>query len=261
LLKEEFIERLRSFIRQNIWADVGNVTTDELKKSKVVKEAAYSRPWDPRKPDVNTTLPRRLKQLARACQYHHCDGRCWVYKKGRKFCKRGAPWAMAADAWVSETGHWGPKRISGLMNNFNPTLLATLRCNHDIKLITQGSATRNIIWYITNYASKKQQKSSNASALLAKRFAFHAKEENKNPNATDRNKRLLQRCANTLTRDREFSAPEVVSYLMGWGDRFESHFYVNLRWDVASRALINAYPDLKPQRYVLSRSDSVYPVD
>lgn len=44
------------------------------------------------------------------------------------------------------------------------------------------------------------------------------------------NKRLIQRCANALTWDQEFSGQEAINYLMGWGDRYESHHYVVIYW-------------------------------
>ena len=120
----------------------------------------------------------------------------------------------------------------------------TVRANHDSKLIMSGGETNVLTWYITNYASKKQQRSSNVSALLAKRVAFHTTEERRRTDLTDINKRLIQRCANTLLHDREFSGPEIMSYLMGWGDRFESHFYVGISVNVIIGALKDNYPRL-----------------
>ena len=55
-----------------------------------------------------------------------------------------------------------------------------MRSNHDIKLILNGMETKDISWYITNYVAKKQQDSSNVSALFAKRIAYHRKEEKNN---------------------------------------------------------------------------------
>jgi hypothetical protein len=58
------------------------------------------------------------------------------------------------------------------------------------------------------------------------------------------NKRLIQRCANTLTRQQELSAPEVVSYLMGWGDRFISHHFETIHWFTVVDLLKKSYPIL-----------------
>ncbi|KAF5331245.1 hypothetical protein D9611_013149 [Ephemerocybe angulata] len=247
LESEWFRERLRAFVAQNIVADVEGRTTKEMLPLPVDKNAAYTRPLDPRDSNIVALRKERTRVIARTLQFHHCKDRvCRVVKSGRVVCKRGAPWTLAAEAWVSEAGRWGPMHVCAFLNAWNPTLLEVLCCNHDLKLMIAGGATRSITWYITNYASKKQQRSNNQSALLAKSFAYHTANELRNPDAVNSNKRLLQRCANSLARDREFSAPEIISYLMGWGDRFESHHYVAIRWDIAFKSLLQAYPALGP---------------
>ena len=50
--------------------------------------------------------------------------------------------------------------------------MQTLRANHDVKLIMNGAETCVLLLYTTNYAFKKQNRSSNTSALLAERLAF-----------------------------------------------------------------------------------------
>ncbi|KAJ2915818.1 hypothetical protein MD484_g4610, partial [Candolleomyces efflorescens] len=246
-----FRERVRAFVRQNIVADIEEKTTAQVFAIKPDKEASYSRPCDPTADDYQVARVTKTKVLARSLQYHLCkDKVCRVFKHGRLVCKQGAPFNLARDAWVSETGQWGPKRLCDFLNAWNPDLLLTLRCNHDVKILLIGPGTQNLTWYITNYTAKKQGHSHNTSALLAQKHAYHDLQELRAPDAVGRNKRLLQRCANTLARDREFSAPEVVSYLMDWGDRYESHFYVVLRWDAAIRALLRAYPGLKEQNQI-----------
>jgi hypothetical protein len=113
-------------------------------------------------------------------------------------------------------------------NNWNPTLLQTVRSNHDIKIVTHGAEMKDISWYITNYATKKQTVSSNMSALLATHLAFHNAQEAAAPDLKKQNQKLIQRCSNTFSREQEFSAPEVTSYLMGWGDRYLSHTYASI---------------------------------
>ncbi|KAF7289083.1 ATP-dependent DNA helicase [Mycena chlorophos] len=63
-------------------------------------------------------------------------------------------------------------------------------------------------------------------------------------NLSDTGDPIAQRCANTLSRQHEFSAPEVVSYLMGWGDRFISHTYVKIYWDHVTAQLRKTFPNL-----------------
>lgn len=126
--------------------------------------------------------------------------------------------------------------------------MRAIRRNHDIKLIINGAETNAITRYITNYATKKQQRSSNISALLAKRLAFHNRQEVNKSDFAALNRRLIQRCANALTRDREFSAPEIISYLTGWGDRDESHIYTSIYWDSMEGTLKVAFPEPRGTR-------------
>lgn len=104
--------------------------------------------------------------------------------------------------WANEDGDWGPKRLCGFLNNWNPTIMRTIWANHDVKLIIGGDGqTASLTYYITNYATKKQQQSSNMSALLAKRLAFIHKEERRQTDLNKLNKKLIQSCANCLNCD------------------------------------------------------------
>ena len=110
---------------------------------------------------------------------------------------------------------------------------------------TNAPVTKNITWYLSSYTSKKQSRSKNTSAVLANRLAFHNLQEQTDCDSINRNKRLLTRCVNSISRDQEFSAPEVISYLMGWGDRYISHHFVHIYWDSAAAALKKTFPGLK----------------
>ena len=112
-----------------------------------------------------------------------------------------------------------------------------------MKLIMNGGKTCVLVLYTTNYAFKKQNRSSNVTALIANKLALHH-DVNKDADIMTYNKKLLERCANALFTKREFSGPEIESYLMGWGDLFESHFYVSIYLDWCFQALRRAYPSL-----------------
>ncbi|KAJ3565753.1 hypothetical protein NP233_g7437 [Leucocoprinus birnbaumii] len=247
LQSDWFRERVRQFIDAHIHGDVDDLDAVAFHNLPQQNDVSYSRPLDPDDPDFEEKYKERERILARSVQYHQCTtSTCLQNIGGRLQCKRRAPFEVSSRAWIASDGRWGPKRHSAYLNNFNRWLLQLCRANHDIKLITNGEETRNIGWYITNYAAKKQKGSGNASALLAKRFAFHQAQEYMNTDTYQIHKRLIERCANTLSREQEFSVPEVISYLMGWGDRYISHHYAKIYWDAARDALTRAYPRLKP---------------
>jgi len=233
-------------IQATIHADIENKTNEEIKSTPKTKEASYSRPINPKThPDESK---EQRNQLARTVQYHKCTTLTCLRKvRGRHLCKRGAPFLRALYAWVKENREWGPKRLCEYLNNWNPAILTCLRCNHDIKLLLNGSGTHALTFYITIYATKKQTQSSNVSALLAKTIAFHLEHGKQETDAQRLNKLLVQRCTNSLSRDCEFSAPEIISYLMGWGDRFESHYYVMIYCEAAVKVLSNTFPSLSTE--------------
>jgi hypothetical protein len=166
-------------------------------------------------------------------------------EKGRIKCKCRAPFEVSTRDYVDEDGRWGPKRTYRYINNWCPPIMQCTRCNQDIKLITNGAETTDISFYITLYVAKRQSKSSNSSALLVKKLAFHKKRERYNSDICRLNKRLLQRCANTLSCEQEFSAPEVISYLMAWGDRYISHYFVTIYWLAVTTLIKRRFPQMR----------------
>ena len=114
-------------------------------------------------------------------------------------CKQNAPFLIYSWDYIDAEGRWGPKRMTRFINNWNPALLHSARSNHDIKLISNGSKTKDILWYVANYVVKKQWESSNISALFMKRIVYHCKQEQYNSNLKEINKQLLQCCANRLS--------------------------------------------------------------
>ena len=252
LLKtEKFRLRVIDFIKANIKVDVGGMNTQKLIKAHRDKAVSYSRPEDPRMAEYPYRKREAEKKLVRAVQVHRCTKEsCLVMKKGRLRCKRRAPFNLLPRDWIDEDGSWGPKRLHPFINNWNPAILHCVRSNHDIKLISNGTETKDLAFYITNYVAKKQKDSSNVSALLAKRLAFHKKQEKYTVDVTVLNKRLLQRCANTLSREQEFSAPEVSSYLRGHGDRYISDFPGTIYLDAFRTALKNTFPSLREKKSV-----------
>ncbi|EAU80832.2 hypothetical protein CC1G_04942 [Coprinopsis cinerea okayama7 len=243
---EEFRERVKEFISTTIHADIDGKNNRQVKALPRDGECSYARPTHPDDPEYDTKFQQRQRILARTLQYHDCDpARCIKKIRGVWRCKARAPWKTAQEAWVNDQGEYGPRRVAEFLNAWCPFILDALRCNHDLQLLLAAVIVAKIVWYITNYATKKQQRSSNVTALLAKRVAFHVGEERQRADVESRNKRLLERCANTLTREREFSGPEVATYLMGWGDRYMSHNYVPIFWDAAERALKRKFPALR----------------
>ncbi|PBK58623.1 hypothetical protein ARMSODRAFT_849374, partial [Armillaria solidipes] len=179
-------------------------------------------------------------------QRHECQfRRCIVAdKQGHYRCKRKAPFPLADDNFVEEGGRWGPKRLYGYMNNWVPGISINARCNNDGKLLTNGGDTKNISFYITSYAAKKQGKAYNLSAILAREHAYHLQHiraEYLN-NLQEQQHLLIFRLCHAVNREQELAAPLVVSYLMGWGDTYCSHKYTSIYWSSFVSHLLESVP-------------------
>ncbi|KAJ7431847.1 hypothetical protein B0H11DRAFT_1941243 [Mycena galericulata] len=246
LTTEAFRKKVATFLKETIRADIRGTNAETVLQMKKQSSVAYSRPVDPREPNYELRRHQAEATLARAVQVHDCKvTTCLKTRNGRLVCKRRAPWQLAADDWILPSGEWGPRRVFGRLNAWNPPLLQVTRSNQDMKIITNGRDTKDITFYITMYIAKKQNEAANASALLAKSTAFQRRPNTVDSECRDINKRMIQQCANTLSRHQELSGSEVVSYLMGWGDRFISHNFVPIYWDEVAGALRKMFPGLE----------------
>lgn len=162
-------------------------------------------------------------------------------------CKRGAPFSTAEEDFVQENRKWGPKRLYGMMNSWNPAISVNIRCNNDCKILTNGGDTKNLTWYVTSYASKKQGKSHNMSALMAKGHAYHTEWMTYLDSLEDAQRKMLFCVLQMVNHQQEISAAMVTSYLMGWGDVYHSHHYTPLFWSSIARELLCQFPELKRQ--------------
>jgi hypothetical protein len=250
LLKSEpFRARIVAYIRANLRAYVpGLESAQSIKEIPRDSEIAYSRPINPDSRNYWEEVNDFERRLARAEQVHTCKvRRCLTLDKyGDPKCKRKAPFKCATEDFVTETGEWGSKRLYPYMNGWIPGLLVNGRCNNDGKLLTNGEETKNITFYVTSYAAKKQGKNYNMSAILADTYAYHTDRSNSTIYKSLRDEQWLFffRVLQAINREQEIAAPMVISYLMGWGDVYRSHHYSNIYWSSFVNSLFKSFPDL-----------------
>ncbi|KAF8145651.1 hypothetical protein K438DRAFT_1735322 [Mycena galopus ATCC 62051] len=256
LLKQEsFRAKISAYIQANLRAYLpGLETAESVKQIPVEKEIAYNRPPNPDAADYDAQIRDFELRLARTEQTHTCElRRCLIpTKTGYYRCKRRAPFPRSMEDSIDESGKWTQKRLYEFMNSWNPGILVNVRCNNDIKLLTNGSDTQNVTFYIAgSYAAKPQQKAHNLSAILAKGYAYHLANlggrtsEKYVDDLRNMQRLLLFRLVHTINREQELGAPMVISYLMGWGDKYRSHRYVPIYWSSFIGALFRVFPELK----------------
>lgn len=252
LLKgEEFREKVSVYIKKNIRSHLRGFDKEGLKNEKRDSAVPYSRPPNPKMRGFTACRRAFERRVVRASQVHTCrKGSCLKYSttKGRWKCKRRAPFKLSRRTTVDENGNWRSRRTYGYLNSWHPWIAVAMRCNHDIKLLTHGRETRHVVWYVTTYATKKQNKTYNMSALLARGLRYHFQPTTYIQDAQDRNRLLLYRCLEALNRESEKSAPQVISYLMGWGDNFASHKYVPVFWSSVEALLCRRFEEFSPGR-------------
>ena len=243
---EDFRDRVKQYIRANIRAYLpGLESATTIKAIPKNNEVAYCRPVPTDVKDHDARRQDLELQLARMEQVHTCRlNRClFPDRDGVITCKRKAPFRLSDDDVVHENGDWACKRLYGYVNGWNPAILVNGRCNNDIKLLTNGADTRNISFYVTAYAAKKQGKSYNLSAIMERTYAYHQN------NLTGefvidhrhRHRLFLIRVMQAVLREQEIAAPLVMSYLMGWGDVLRSHQYTPVYWSTFVRALRSSF--------------------
>ncbi|KAI0310394.1 hypothetical protein OF83DRAFT_1070619 [Amylostereum chailletii] len=181
-------------------------------------------------------------------QVHTCTlAQCLcLTKEGRPVCKRRAPWPLSDEDRVDDRGNWWPQRTYGYLNSWTPVLVWTLRCNTDTKILTNTGDALNVTFYTTSYAAKKQGRSHNVSALLAKGLPFHFDSDAYVDDICERQRMLVFRAINVLNREQEISTPMVTAYLMGWEDVFCSHHYTPVYWSGFVGHILRADASLWP---------------
>jgi len=238
----------------------GLESADSVKVIPNEVEVAYSRPPNPNLPGYKDLLTDLERRVARSKNLHTCEvRRCLIpNKKGGLVCKRRAPFPTTEEDFFQEDGRWGPKRLYEFMNTWVPALTVNLRCNNDVKLLSNLCETMNVTYYITSYQTKKQGRNYNMSAVLAKGFAYHVRHTSYNESLRDHQRLMLFRLVNTVNREQELAAPMVVSYLMGWGDMYRSHCYMPIYWSLFVARLLGEFPGLARRGPMPSNANEVH---
>ncbi|KAI0263900.1 hypothetical protein BC834DRAFT_826866 [Gloeopeniophorella convolvens] len=256
LTKDIFREQVIAFIRTNFRVHLDEFDGVDMSTIPANNAVAYSHPPDPYLSDDEYRRQARAMEISVVWtkQVHTCKrGSCKkLGRDGQWYCRRRAPWPLSEHDTIEINGTWAPKRTFGFMNTWVPAMSVNLRCNCDGKLLTNGADTRHLTYYVSMYTTKKQGRSYNMSAVMAKGLAYHFAENEYIQELWDRQRSLLVRACNTLTREQEVPTPMVMSYLMGWGDRYMSHHYSAVFWTLFVVELKKTFTEFD-EGYVLHR--------
>jgi hypothetical protein len=92
------------------------------------------------------------------CDLHVCNPTCYKINVDvlKKLCRYNFPSPLINEIhFDNETKLLHIKRTNKWLNNANPWILLTSKCNHDLKFITtSGKYSKSLIYYIINYITK-----------------------------------------------------------------------------------------------------------
>ncbi|CAF3769591.1 unnamed protein product [Rotaria sordida] len=246
-LEDIIKEDLRSFQNDISESDVSNV--DKHNRNLISICSAIPSPNDPHFEQIKKLL---VRTFASENQIHRHTSTCYKYIKGLTIddppCRLRYPKEMYDETTIDlETGEIRMKRDHPMMNNFNEWLLLACRCNGDIKFIWSGADTKALVYYISDYITKKNLSFHDTNSLIYQAVdKFEKNAQNISyTDALDKSRRLILRCFNTLASQQEISSVQVASYLMGWPDHYTSHTFVNIHLIGIERYLEQSLTKLK----------------
>ena len=208
--------------------------------------------------DVDPYLQKDRHLLVQRCQYHRYSATCYKYDiKSCRFDMDEGNYRPVS-CFDLETGELTLRCLHGLVNNFNETILDCIQCNMDIKFVGSGASAKAILYYITDYITKSQLKTHVAHAALELAILRLGDYDPSKDEITYHAKRMLQRCAYTMISHQELSVPQIISYLMDYGDHFTSHTYAPFPWIGAEKYVDKIAPlDGTDQSDVATENDAV----
>ena len=137
--------------------------------------------------------------------------------------------------------------LDGMVNNYCLTISKACCCNSNIKFMALGDAAKSVLFYITGYILKMQQKSHILFAALKVALKKLGEYDPADMDPGMRGKQMLQKCVYLVISHQELSGQQVAAYLKGYRDHYSSHVYWNLYWTAFERS-VNA-DALSPECY------------
>lgn len=111
---------------------------------------------------------------------------------------------MANDVIFDADGRYVLKRRFEYVNAYNRWIHSYALCsNGDLKVLTNGAGTKDVVWYITSYATKSQSKTNNLAAMLDVITDRHSSTTEPLPASADK---LLFRLCMQLNSKQEISS-------------------------------------------------------
>jgi hypothetical protein len=175
---------------------------------------------------AKTAFKSDVHHVVTRCQMHVCKKVC--YKYGSLGCRFCYPRPLVLGTSFNN-GAIMIKRLSHWCNNYNRSMSAVLRCNVDVKFITNGRDARASIFYTTNYITKSELSAFESVSLI--KVAMDKIDVNLYPTKVDPNltanenraRRRIFTALNVLDAHVERSSQWCSHSLLGYPLEYKSH--------------------------------------
>jgi hypothetical protein len=166
--------------------------------------------------------------LALQCVSHECREVCIKY--GSETCRFNYPRPLVMITGF-KNGVIQLRRLDTRCNNYNRAMMSVLRCNMDVKFITNGQDARATIFYITDYITKSELSAYQSVTLIKLAIDkldsnLHSRKVYDDESAEANKARIrIFTTLNVLDANVERSAQWVVQTIMGWPLEYTSHHF------------------------------------
>ena len=202
---------------------LANVSIDELSPSVL-------RVSDPFRMNFDQIKIQDIKWLVSQLNTHKHTLTCYKYSKNieRKVCRMRMPREMFSTSAIDpDSGELRMRRSHSMINNFNQYLICACRCNMNIKFIWSGTDAKALVYYCTDYITKTSLSFHDTFSLVQKAIKTNDS-KSASENSIEKARKLVLRCCNSLASQQELSETQVATYLMGFGDHYTSHVFINI---------------------------------
>ncbi|KAF8130096.1 hypothetical protein K438DRAFT_1643972, partial [Mycena galopus ATCC 62051] len=239
----EFLQKAFRWYEDVISHDIPENTVPYNAAKRAYKgEPVMSRPAHPDAMSKQETAQDIRDVIENTAQIHVHGDTCFKYlpktlrnqRDNDKDCRFQLPREQSEVTHLDEDGSMVLKCNNGAVNAYNQTIVATMRCNMDVKLIGSGTMAMAMYSYVGNYVIK----TSLDTAFMFSALCAGIKALTDSPPMTEsgevdvreRSRLLMVKTVNQLIGKRELSSQQVASELMNWPTKYTNRKYPKFYW-------------------------------
>lgn len=246
----EFKHALFSWLELNICSHLPGTLDEELVMDHAELERADLPSPDPRtlsqpciadfesEDEFELAFQSFVKDLVLTCNWHEHTHTCWKHLKNDEphddaHCRMRINGQTRSLTEIDpETESILLRRLHPRINNFNELVIFLMQCNMDIKYIGSGEAAKALVYYITDYITKQDMPTHVGFSALRYALQRTSREfwSTSDQDTAKIDRSVIIKSINALNARQEMSHQQVMSYLVGGGDFYTSHWFQTLKW-------------------------------